>query len=848
MLEFKGCGNDLSCLLKVCHFACGNGLHHQVSDGGCFLGTCGHGNSACIGGHLAEELILGSAANHMDHLGVATHKLLNRFGSFAVLQSKAFVNASDHLANRFGNRLTCAAAVCPHLFGHVAGGCKGCIVGVDKAAQRLAFLCPSFHLGKAVFVALPSPLTAGFLNQPKSHNIFQETDGTHGTALVCKVQFFGLRIDQGIFQLGSHQGPGTAADVNKVLFLCGNCNNCACGIVRRHGNDLGIGLSGLTQDLRQKLSDLVDSVEIDERRQSISVETGLGLMEAMVRDIAQFGCIRNVDTQSEIHERFNSDNKYFDKLIKRYILDSEHWTLVRCVPSADVLSEKKIYMDKRLATESERLHSVDGAYGELERHVAAFMEYLSAPDSPEAVASIPHLSLSDIGRENRLVDIEKREATVKNGKKIESLVYGGNSLGIILAGLVFDLKKIPTEDLFYATCLGRALFSLPTEKHTAEELTDLWVKYKAQTSAKTSSVHITDGACVTMDLRLNIPVESIADASALLNECMTSVKFDREIVTRLFSNATATKDNMIWSGNQTAANYASRCLNIADAYRDLLSGVSFYNRLKSIADSISDKSGSYSENVDTLIAGMERTARVLFESTTPKAYFIGDEAAYEDWRSSLSHMDICTEDEIDDYDIVLPDAMARALAVSGDVNYCAKVYDAKANGFEVTNRYLPVCRYIYGKYMWDEVRAKGGAYGAGVSVTRFGLVKMYSYRDPRVKETYDIYSALPDWLDNNLPDADEIEKNIISTAGTTCFAPQSILDAGVDALVRYMRGKTADGTWNILTELFDTTEQDFRDFAEMIRRLDKDNAGVLSAVGNHTRLAESELFAEITEL
>lgn len=598
----------------------------------------------------------------------------------------------------------------------------------------------------------------------------------------------------------------------------------------------------------QKLSDLVDSVEIDERRQSISVETGLGLMEAMVRDIAQFGCIRNVDTQSEIHERFNSDNKYFDKLIKRYILDSNHWTLVRCVPSADVLTEKKIYMDKRLSAEAERLHSVDGAYVELESHVAAFMEYLSAPDSPEAVASIPHLSLSDIGRENRLVDIEKREATVKNGKKIESLVYGGNSLGIILAGLVFDLKKIPTEDLFYAACLGRALFSLPTEKHTAEELTDLWVKYKAQTSAKTSSVHITDGACVTMDLRLNIPVESIADASALLNECMTSVKFDREIVTRLFSNATATKDNMIWSGNQTAANYASRCLNIADAYRDLLSGVSFYNRLKSIADSISDKSGSYSENVDTLIVGMERTARVLFESTTPKAYFIGDEAAYADWRSSLSHMDICTEDEIDDYDIVLPDAMARALAISGDVNYCAKVYDAKANGFEVTNRYLPVCRYIYGKYMWDEVRAKGGAYGAGVSVTRFGLVKMYSYRDPRVKETYDIYSALPDWLDNNLPDADEIEKNIISTAGTTCFAPQSILDAGVDALVRYMRGKTADGTWNILTELFDTTEQDFRDFADMIRCLDKDNAGVLSAVGNHTRLAESELFAEITEL
>lgn len=598
----------------------------------------------------------------------------------------------------------------------------------------------------------------------------------------------------------------------------------------------------------QKLSDLIDSVEVDERRQSLAVDTGLGLMETVVRDIAQFGFIRNEDTQAKIRERFNSDNKYFEKLIKKYILDSKHWTLVRCVPSTSVLEKKKEYMDGRLAGEMEKLSAVEGAYANLERYVESFREYLGAPDSPEAVATIPHLSLADIVKENRLVDVVKREATLKNGKQIDSVVYGGNSLGIILAGLVFDLKRIPTEDLFYAACLSKALFSLPTEKHSAEDLTDLWVKYKAQTVAKTSSVHITGDACVTLDLRLNIPVESVKNAATLLGEYMTSVKFDREIITRLFSNSSYVKDNMIWSGNQTAANYASRCLNIADAYRDLLSGVDYYNRLKSVSDSISDKSKEYAENVDTLIAGMERTYKILFESITPKAYFIGDESAYDDWKKSLSDMDISTENDAVEHSIELPEAKARALAISGDVNYCAKVYDAKAAGFDVTNRYLPVCRYIYGKYMWDEVRAKGGAYGAGVNVTRYGLVKMYSYRDPRVKETYDVYAELPAWLDSNIPDRDEIEKNIISTAGSTCFAPQSILDAGKEALVRYLRGKTAEETWNYMTELFDTTEQDFRDFADMIRKLDNQSQGVLSAVGNNARLNSSELFEEINEL
>jgi Zn-dependent M16 (insulinase) family peptidase len=35
------------------------------------------------------------------------------------------------------------------------------------------------------------------------------------------------------------------------------------------------------------------------------------------------------------------------------------------------------------------------------------------------------------------------------------------------------------------------------------------------------------------------------------------------------------------------------------------------------------------------------------------------------------------------------------------------------------------------------IREKGGAYGGGASANESGTFTMYSYRDPRVTETYD---------------------------------------------------------------------------------------------------------------
>ena len=602
-----------------------------------------------------------------------------------------------------------------------------------------------------------------------------------------------------------------------------------------------------------KLKNLLDKHEVDCRRKALDVDTGFQLMESIVRSLTQLGYIRNTDDLDTVRKKLASDPKYFEHLIEKYILDSKHWTLVRCVPSTTVADEKKEIMTARLKAEADKLSATDGAYEALTRHVEEFKEYLGATDSPEEIAKVPHLSLSDIGRENRLRDVDVREATLGNGKSsaVKSLFYEGETHGMTLAGLLFDLKKIPTEDLFYASCLAQSLFMLPTEQHSAEELTDLWIKLKAMTNANaaTTNPSVAGGDCeVYLDLGFDVPVESLSAASKLLEEYMTSVVFDREILARLFSNSANIKDGMIWSGNSTAVAYASRTVCKTDAYKDLISGVSAYRRFKSLEDSIGGGSDADGESMDKLIDGMKRVASVIFGSVEPIAYLVGDEKAYGEWSTALSQMNIAASDAGESYSITMTPKADRALAINGDVNYCAEVFDACGAGIPVTNRLLPVCKYIYGTFMWDEVRAKGGAYGGGINVSPWGLVKLYSYRDPRVKETYDVYAELPDWLEKNIPEREEIEKNIVSTASSSCFAPESILSSGKAAVVQYLRGLDAKTTWARLTEIFNTTEKDFYELAEIIRRMKASGHGIRSTLGNREQIEASGLFEDISDL
>ena len=70
--------------------------------------------------------------------------------------------------------------------------------------------------------------------------------------------------------------------------------------------------------------------------------------------------------------------------------------------------------------------------------MAEFNEYLTAPDSPEAEASVPHLSPSDINTRSDARDIAEEKSLV-GACEATSLSYLTDTNGMVMAGLLFDL-------------------------------------------------------------------------------------------------------------------------------------------------------------------------------------------------------------------------------------------------------------------------------------------------------------------------------------------------------------------------------------------------------------------------
>ncbi len=590
------------------------------------------------------------------------------------------------------------------------------------------------------------------------------------------------------------------------------------------------------------LADLVDGHETDCRRAALSVKTGFRIMESFLRTHVQYGDADPVDDLAALRVRMAEDNRYFEHLVERYILRSEHWAMTRCVPSRTLTAERRARMQARCAAEAERINGSSGGYASLEADAAALAAYLTAPDTPEAEAAIPHLTPADLDTTAEVRDMAVENAPM-GGTLAPSLFYEADLGGMVVSGLLLDLGGIPDDDLFYVRCLRDALLNLATAEHTIPALTERWIRL--HTAAQTD-LHVESNGDAYLALVLDAPEERLADAVILLDEYLRGPVFDPAVLRHIFAGATAIRDRVLVArGNRTALRLATRTLTVAGMYDELFSGESAYRRLVGLSEHFED-------HADALVAGMTRVWRYLTETARPTAYLIGSATAYDTWKQSIAAVSV-------GHDVPAtpptgrPTPMPRrnyALTVPGEVNYCAEVYDLRELGRDFDPRHQVVNTHLYSRYFWDEIRAKGGAYGASASSFRQALVGFSSYRDPRVGDTYAVYRGLPDWLDANIPDASDIDALIVSTVGSTYFAPRSPIDRGNGALGRYLLGKTASDRRAEIETILSTTAADFAAYASDIRALQTAGRGIRTALGGAEAIRRSGLFAEddITEL
>ena len=501
------------------------------------------------------------------------------------------------------------------------------------------------------------------------------------------------------------------------------------------------------------------------------------------------------------------DTRYFEGLIKTYLLDNPHNSFVVLYPDAK-LGERR---DKELA---DRLAKVKASMSkeELTEVIAsaqALKERQQEPDSEEALKTIPVLSLSDIRKKIYDLPLEEREI---GGTKV--LLSDVETNGIAYLTLYFDVSTVPQKDLCYLYLLSDLLAMVDTEAHGYANLSNL---QNLLTGGITCDLVAfwTKGnpdSCVPkLRIKVKALVEKLPQVFDLLAEILTkSVFTDEKRIHELIEQEQASIElGLQRAANQIVASRISSYLTDAGAYADVGS-LPFYAFLK---DFQKDLAGNLKKLQQVFAAILPRAINkngLITSITLPGSSYDAFRGPFDKLLAAFS----AEKFEAEPY--LFPcEAKNEGLMSASQVQYVGKGANFMRLGYSYTGTMSVLSTILRYDYFWTKIRVQGGAYGAFTNFTQNGMLYFGSYRDPHLTETLEVFDGTAAFLKDFEVSDREMDKFIIGTMSgvDSPLTPKMKGDAAASC---YIRGITDADRQKTRDEILSTRQQDIRALSPLV--------------------------------
>ena len=440
----------------------------------------------------------------------------------------------------------------------------------------------------------------------------------------------------------------------------------------------------------------------------------------------------------------------FERLLDEVVCRSAHSAQVELVPCEGGADDEEA---AELARRRESLS--DAELARIAEEVSALREEQEAPDSPEALATLPQLSLADIGpaRERPACPIVEAPAPC--------IAHELDTRGIDYVYHYFDLDGIGFEELPYAAVLADVLGKLDTAEHTAAEFDTLSERrlgdlayfveaYDDHADPTRFSAHFVVAASALSEnvgWLAKLPAEtwSETDYAGSLDRIRDILQQRRVAMEQTFTNA----------GHAVALSRLDSYFSPSAAFVEKVGGVDYYLFLKRLLANF-DELGGY------LADRLLDVARRVFSRGNLTVSFVGpaaDRARFWEAAGSLGLSDAPRGHYLE---VPAPKPANEAFVTPSNVAFVALGAPRRASDAGGWGTWQVAARALSFDYLWNEVRVKGGAYGVGFRRTQAGLREFWSYRDPSVDATLERYARAADWLAAWQPSEAELEGYVIS--------------------------------------------------------------------------------------
>ena len=513
-------------------------------------------------------------------------------------------------------------------------------------------------------------------------------------------------------------------------------------------------------------------------------------------------------------------------LLKEYMLDTDSLSRLILLPS-DTLGNEKA------AAEAKRVSDIVNAMDEseltgLRKLNEDLFRWQETPDSEEALQTIPKLDLKDIKREPELIGTH---VTEKDGVTI--LYHPVTTNGIIYINAFFPITDLSLEQLPAAALLTEFYKDLPTENYSVTELqTELRMYVGSMSFGIDINSRDSDNSCCTPCLRGRVSVlrENLSHAEDLLIEIMTRTQFsDRSLMKELITQIDEEGRRYAVSSGHRLAIYAARShYSARDAAAEAVNGCTFLQYMH-------EMNAEFETRIDDFVSFAEDLiSRSVIKAGSYLSVTASEEADMDRFISMLP--DGTARPDSASYTSCLP--VRLGIRVPASVSHSVAAYDLRQIGTRAAGSMSVAANMLSLSYLWNEVRVKGGAYGASVNANRTGSYFCYSYRDPSPARTLSIYAGAPDYLDAVASAGDmDLSGLIISAIALTepLISPASKGRAADDF---WFSGFTDEDRIRVRREILDTTPADLLGWKEAFRALAED--GSVCVIGPESALEACE--------
>ena len=531
-----------------------------------------------------------------------------------------------------------------------------------------------------------------------------------------------------------------------------------------------------------------------------------------------------------LKEQVNTN--YFEELIKKYLINNTHKTIVIAKPSTTYQEEHDSLLREKLAKYKESLSNEELV--NLIEQTKALKAYQGAPDKEEDLATIPLLSKEDLSYD--VLPLLNKEENVCNIKLMHHN-YPTNKIAYIR--YLFNIKNIPAKYVPYLGIFKTLFRSLDTKNHTYQSLEQDININTGGISSDVISFNTKSGYDVYFQIKVNVLEENIKFAHEILSEIISSTNFNMKsrIKECLAMSNSYMQQSLIGAGHAKSFQRSLSYVDPTSYYNDLTSGIGYFEVL-------TDLIKEYDNKFDELVLVLNDLNSKIFTKENAIISYTGSAFGFNAFKEELaSFSEVLYENYTDENPFVfVPNQKNEGFKAPIDVQYVALTGNFVKENLPYTGALHVFQKIISTDYLWTKVRVLGGAYGCMCGFGRSGSSYFVSYRDPNLTNTLEVYKNVVNYIDEFNPSDVEMLKYIIGAVGNFDY-PKSASNKGNFALTSYLQGLTEEDYKREKKELIDATKEDIKKIKAYIEAIINQNN--LCVIGNLQKIEENkELFKE----